>query len=72
MNCLRIHYTESDALKEQFEAAALTLALQYNFVTELTSLIVVQDEGNGNFTPSANQGLDFEDLLSGTPTTDSV
>ena len=54
-------YAESDALKKQFEAAALSLALQYNFVTELTSLIVVQEEGNGNFTQSSDQNSNGED-----------
>ena len=42
---------------------ALSLSLQYNFVTELTSLIVVE-EGAGNFTldgDSANEGSDYED-----------
>ncbi len=50
-------------LKAGIEEKALALALRYNFVTELTSLIVVQDDGTGNFTQGQqqNNGLSEED-----------
>ena len=47
------------------EQEALEIALKYNFVTELTSLIVVQDQGNSTSNdtafPDYGDGSDYED-----------
>ncbi len=46
--------TDDATLKADIEQRALTIALQYNFVTELTSLIVVQEDGTN--LPPQEQG----------------
>ena len=54
-----VYYTESEREANLTATRALELALLYNFVTELTSLIVVADD---NFTlgdgPNGNGGLE--------------
>ena len=54
-----MHFLDSEREANLTARKALELALQYNFVTELTSLIVVADDnftlGNG---PSNNGALD--------------
>ena len=67
--CLLHYSTDTDGEKEAIEAKALSLALKYNFVTELTSLIVVQENSDGNFTLNGdgqvNGNLEEFDLAPG-------
>ena len=59
-NCF---YSDSEREANLTARKALDLAIRYNFVTELTSLIVVADD---NFTlddgPNGNLGVDESDL----------
>jgi hypothetical protein len=78
------HFSEDEATVSALRQRALSLALRYNFVTELTSLIVVQetpsdDFSTGNFTLGEDTGgvdsaEDESDIFlsGGAPATDSL
>lgn len=60
---------EDEATVSSLKQQALSMSLRYNFVTELTSLIVVQEDqlnrnSSGNFTPGEGDGVaESEDAI---------